>query len=198
MWTWTALCQDTKLVPSWLVGGRDARWARFFMEDLALRLRGRVQLTSDGHKAYLEVVRNVFGADGIDYAMLVKLYGAAYLNENGEHRYSPSACIGFEKTPVFGDPTWEDICTSHVERQNLTMRMNMRRFTRLTNALSKKVENLRYAVALHFMHYNFARRHMTLGTSPAYAAGKADHVWTLREIAELPERYGEETLLAAA
>jgi len=183
IWTWTAICADTKLVPAWHVGTRDAAYAYEFMTDLAPRLRGRVQLTTDGHRAYLEAVDYAFGG-AIDYAMLIKLYGA---EPAGEARYSPAKCIGTRRDPISGNPDPDHVSTSYFERQNLSMRMRNRRFTRLTNAFSKKVENLSAAVALHFMYYNFARPHGSLGskTTPAMAAGVADHVWTLDEIVGL-------------
>lgn len=184
VWTWTALCAETKLVPSWRVGRRDGATAAEFIRDLAGRLRHRVQLTTDGHKAYLDAVEGAFGAD-VDYAMLVKLYGAS---GEEEKRYSPARCIGTRRESIIGRPREEHVSTSYVERQNLTMRMSMRRFTRLTNAFSKKVDNLFYAVSLHFMHYNFARIHQTLRVTPAMEAGVADHVWELAEIVELLER----------
>ena len=183
VWTWTALCADTKLVPSWQIGGRDAGSAYAFAEDLAGRLaQNRVQLTTDGHRVYLEAVESAFGAN-IDYAMLVKLYGAD--REESEARYTPAECISCRPIPISGRPDPRHISTSFVERQNLTMRMQMRRFTRLTNAFSKKVENLAHAVALHFMHYNFCRIHQTLRVTPAMEAGVADHVWELEEIVGL-------------
>jgi IS1 family transposase len=183
VWTWTALDADTKLVPSWAIGSRGAEAANEFLHDLADRLAHRIQLTTDGHKVYLNAVENVFGID-IDYAMLVKLYGPGPKDEG---RYSPAQCNGTEKHVVQGKPDPKHISTSYVERQNLTMRMSMRRFTRLTNAFSKKVENLAHAVALHFMHYNFCRVHKTLGTTPAVAAGIADHEWSVGEIVNLLE-----------
>jgi len=186
VWTWTALCADTKLVPTWLVGERTVTDAWVFMSDLAERLSNRVQLTTDGHQPYLKAVDAAFG-DEIDYAMLHKLYGQD--PKDDERRYSPAVCTGIDVRPMTGDPDPAKISTSYVERQNFTMRMGMRRFTRLTNGFSKKVENLAHAVSLHYMHYNFARPHKTLSkpypTTPAMAAGVADHVWTLREIAEL-------------
>jgi IS1 family transposase len=194
VWTWTALCADTKLVPSWLVGERtvDDAWA--FLTDLQGRLANRVQLTTDGHRAYVQAVDLAFG-DEIDYAMLNKLYGLPEGLTHQERKYSPNICTGIEIRTIKGDPDPAGISTSYVERQNLTMRMGMRRFTRLTNAFSKKVENLAHAVSLHYMHYNFARAHSSLtvenedGTrtkqTPAMAAGVADHVWTLHEIAGL-------------
>ncbi|MGI8921575.1 MAG: IS1 family transposase [Solirubrobacteraceae bacterium] len=193
VWTWTALCADTKLVPSWLVGERtvDDAWA--FLSDLQGRLAKRVQLTSDGYKVYVQAVDLAFG-DEIDFAMLHKIYGQDPA-PSAARRYSPAVCTGADVRIVKGDPDPRSISTSYVERQNLTMRMGMRRFTRLTNAFSKKVENLAHAVSLHYMHYNFARVHSSLtltnddGTTtkrtPAMAAGVADHVWTLREIAGL-------------
>ena len=181
IWTWTAICADTKLVPSFLVGGRDAGYATDFMQDLAGRLANRVQLTSDGLKVYLEAVEDAFGSD-IDYAMLVKHYGS---EPEGEKRYSPAVCTGTTRKAVTGKPDDIHISTSYVERQNLTMRMSMRRFTRLTNAFSKKIDNLRHAVALHFMHYNFARIHQTLRVTPAMEAGVTEHVWSIGEIVEL-------------
>lgn len=181
VWTWVALDADTKLVPCYAVGDRTAGTAYAFMRDLSSRLSSRVQLTTDGHKAYLGAVEDVFGAD-IDYAMLVKLYG----NENEkEQRYSLPECIGCQTAEIAGHPDPNHISTSFVERQNLTMRMSMRRFTRLTNAFSKKIDNLGYAVALHYMWYNFARIHKTLRVTPAMEAGIADHVWSIEEIVRL-------------
>ncbi len=182
MWTFTAIDADTKLVPSWLVGERNAWWATAFMRDLAGCLANPVQLTTDGHKMYLTAVWDAFGID-IDYAMLIKHYGE---DVQTEKRYSPAICTGTDTRSVIGKPDAAHVSTSYVERQNLTMRMSMRRFTRLTNGFSKKLENLECAVALHFMHYNFARKHQTLkGKTPAMAAGVADHVWTIEEIVGL-------------
>lgn len=186
VWTWVALDSHTKLVPTFHVGPRDAGAAFSFMRDLAGRLRHRVQLTTDGHQTYLRAVEGAFGGD-VDYAQLVKLYGSDQDSRKPERRYSPSVCLGAEAVPVNGDPKPEHVSTSHVERLNLTMRMSMRRYTRLTNAFSKKVENLTAAVALHFMHYNFCRVHQTLRTTPAVAAGVSDHVWTLPELVGLLE-----------
>jgi IS1 family transposase len=183
VWTWVALDADTKLVLSYRIGARDTREAMDFMLDLAKRLRHRVQLTTDGHDPYLRAVKGAFEND-IDYAMLVKIYGAS---PEAQRRYSPPVCLGTNATVVSGEPDRDHVSTSYVERQNLTMRMSMRRFTRLTNAFSKKVENLAAAVSLHFMHYNFCRVHKTLGTTPAAAAGIADHVWTLDELIGLLE-----------
>jgi IS1 family transposase len=184
VWTWTAIDADTKLVPCWAIGGRDAGYANEFIRDLTARLAGRVQLTSDGHKVYVEAVEDAFGAD-IDYAQLVKLYGA---ERPDEARYSPAKCTGARRQIVTGDPDERYISTSYVERQNLTMRMHMRRFTRLTNAFSKKLANHSAAIALHFMYYNFGRIHSTLRITPAMAAGVADHVWELEEIIGLLNR----------
>ena len=179
VWTWVAIDAETKLVPCWRIGGRNAWNAQHFMYDLASRLANRVQLTTDGHRVYLEAVSLAFGTE-IDYAMLVKLYGNDPHGEDS--RYSPPECIGCRETAIIGRPKVEHISTSYAERQNLTMRMKMRRFTRLTNAFSKKVDNHRHAVALHFMHYNFCRVHQTLRVTPAMEAGIADHVWSLEEV----------------
>ena len=186
VWTWTALDAKTKLVPCWYVGTRDGGAAYHFIHDLKSRLANRVQLTTDGHKAYLEAVEDAFGAE-IDYAMLQKIYGPAP-KDSSEVRYSPAQCMGAKRAVISGMPDYEHISTSFTERQNLTMRMSMRRFTRLTNAFSKKVENHEAAVALHFMHYNFARVHQTLRITPAMEAGVADHVWSLEEIVALAGR----------
>lgn len=182
VWTWTAIDAETKLVPSFLIGTRDGGVAYDFMQDLAGRLAHRVQLTTDGHRAYLEAVEAAFGAD-IDFAQLVKIYGPA--PQGPDRKYSPENFCGTKVNVVTGDPDAEKISTSYVERQNLTMRMGMRRFTRLTNGFSKKVENHGHAVALHFMHYNFGRIHKSLRITPAMAAGVSDHVWSLEEIAAL-------------
>lgn len=188
VYTWAAICSDTKLVPSFMVGKRDAEYAHAFIEDLASRLAHRVQLTTDGHKAYIEAVEDAFCGE-IDYAMLVKHYSNPSEASQAQRRYSPSQFVSADKRRISGDPDVKAVSTSHVERQNLTMRMGMRRFTRLTNAFSKKIENLEHAIALHFMHYNFARIHKTLRVTPAMEAGISDHVWTLEEIAALvPEK----------
>lgn len=179
VWTWTAIDADTKLVPSWMVGNRDAKSAKLFIDDLAKRLANRVHLTTDGNKAYLAAVEGAFGCD-IDYGMLIKVYGTP---EEQEHRYSQSECIGTQKEVVSGNPT--SFSTSFVERQNLTMRMSMRRFTRLTNAFSKKVQNLEYAVALHFMYYNFCRIHQSLRVTPAMKAKVTDRLWEIHDILSL-------------
>lgn len=182
VWTWTAVDADTKLVPCFLVANRDAISARMFIEDLAGRLKSRVQLTSDGLRVYLEAVEGAFGS-GIDYAMLVKLYESS----QEETRYSPAQCIGCERKRIMGNPDPMHISTSYAERLNLTLRMHMRRFTRLTNAHSKKIENHIYAVALHFMYYNFAKIHETLRVTPAMQAGVSDHVWSIGEIVALAD-----------
>lgn len=181
IWTWTAIDADTKLVASWMVGDRTYMTARVFIDDLADRMANRIQLTSDGHRAYVQAVEESFGG-AVDYAQLIKVYGAA---PETEKRYSAAECIGTELKYVTGNPDPRHVSTSFVERQNLTMRMSMRRFTRLTNAFSKKVENHGHAIALHFMYYNFGRIHKSLRITPAMAAGVSDHVWTLEEIAVL-------------
>jgi IS1 family transposase len=182
-WTWTALDADTKLCVSYLVGGRDAGWAKEFMEDCASRISSRVQITTDGHRAYLEAVEGAFGMD-CDYAQLQKIYGAP--TENHAH-YSPATCIGCDMKTVSGNPDPKHVSTSFVERQNLSMRMSIRRFTRLTNAFSKKVENHAAAVTLWFMYYNFCRVHQTLRVTPGMEAGIADRVWSLEELVGLLE-----------
>jgi IS1 family transposase len=180
VWTWVAIDADTKLVPTFHIGPRDLATATSFMSDLASRLSGRVQLTTDGHRPYLLAVEGAFNGE-VDYAQLVKVYGRDQSNRP-ERRYSPAVCLGQDMQPISGDPDPDHISTSYVERLNLTMRMSMRRYTRLTNAFSKKVENLTAAVSLHFMHYNFCRVHQTLGTTPAVAAGITNHMWTLDEL----------------
>ena len=182
VWTWVAIDADTKLVPSWQIGDRSGATAIALLDDLRSRLANRVQLTTDGHRPYLDAVEGAFGGD-VDYAQLVKLYGPAAKEE--ERRYSFGRCIGSRKHWVIGNPDPADISTSYVERQNLTMRMNMRRFTRLTNAFSKKVENHAHAVALHFMYYNFCRIHGSLKTTPAMAAGITDRQWQIEDIIRL-------------
>lgn len=182
VYTWTALDTESKLILSWLVGTRNAECAKLFMKDVASRLINRVQLTTDGYHSYLQAVEDVFGGN-IDYAMLVKLYGNQPSDD--KRRYSPSGFKGAYKQIISGNPIDKHISTSYVERQNLTMRMHMRRFTRLTNAFSKKVENHINAVSLHFMYYNFGRIHKTLRITPAMAAGISDHVWSIEEIVRL-------------
>lgn len=186
VWTWTAIDADTKLIVSYALGDRGAATAHAFMQDLSARVRTRVQLTTDGHRVYVEAVEGAFGAD-IDYAMLVKLYGAGGPGTDAESRYSPATCIGCRTGILSGNPDPDHISTSFVERQNLTMRMGMRRFTRLTNGFSKKLENHGHAVALYFMHYNFCRIHKTLRVTPAMEAGLADHAWSLEELVGLLE-----------
>lgn len=176
VWTWTALDADSKMIVSYMVGGRDSEYAMGLIDDLRQRLANRVQLTTDGHKAYLEAVEGAFGAD-VDYAMLVKLYGAA--PESAKGRYSPAECIGARKERIEGSPDPAHVSTSYVERHNLTMRMSMRRFTRLTNAFSKKIENHTHMLSLYFLHYNFCRVHKAHRMSPAMAAGVTD---TLRDM----------------
>lgn len=182
-WTFVAIEAQTKLVLSWLVARRDIGSATEFLYDVADRISSRIQLTTDGHKMYLSAVEDAFCGD-IDYAMLVKVYGAA---ADGQTRYSPANCLGAVPTHVSGDPDPKHVSTSYVERQNLTMRMNMRRFTRLTNAFSKKIENHMHSVALFYMHYNFARVHQTLRVTPAMEAGIAQHIWSIQDIVELAE-----------
>ncbi|MGA2984939.1 MAG: IS1 family transposase [Terriglobia bacterium] len=180
VWTWVSIDAQTKLVPSFMVGNRDAKSATMFIDDLASRLASRVQLTSDGLKVYLEAVEGAFGSE-IDYAQLIKTYAAS----QEETRYSPAVCTSCERKPVMGRPDSTHISTSYIERANLSMRIGMRRFTRLTNAFSKKVENHAYMVALYYMHYNFAKVHGTLRCTPAMEAGIANHVWEIEEIAAL-------------
>lgn len=190
VWTWTAIDADTKLVPSWHVGSRDAQDGMMFMNDLKRRLANRVQITTDGHKVYLQAVESAFGSE-VDYAMLVKIYG--HQSKEEEKRYSPAECISTEKIVMQGNPDSKNVSTSYVERQNLTMRMSMRRFTRLTNAFSKKIENLEAAVSLHFMYYNFCRPHKTLnqernlGITPAMAARVTNRKWTIEDVISLTE-----------
>jgi IS1 family transposase len=185
VWTWTALDAESKLICSWMVGNRSAEAAFAFMQDLEGRLANRIQLTTDGYSVYANAVESAFGSD-IDYAMLVKVYG-----ESGEpeKRYSPAECIGSQRKPVTGTPEMKHISTSYVERQNLTMRMGMRRFTRLTNAFSKKLENHIAAVSLHFMYYNFVRIHQTLKVTPAMQAGVTDRLWSIEDIVRLVDEY---------
>ncbi len=176
-WTWTALDADTKLMVCWHLGQRDVQAASEFIADLASRLASRIQLSTDGNAVYVLAVREAFGTE-IDYGMLIKHYGA---DPDADKRYSPPVCLAAERTRIVGWPEKEHVSTSFIERQNLTMRMGMRRFTRLTNAFSKKLRNHACAIALHFMYYNFARVHQTLKTTPAVAAGVADHVWSIEE-----------------
>jgi IS1 family transposase len=180
VWTWVAMDAETKLVPSFMVGRRDAQSAKMFIDDLASRLANRVQLTTDGNKVYLEAVEGAFGCE-VDYAMLVKMYESS----QEETRYSPASCNGCKATTITGKPDFKHISTSFIERQNLTMRMGMRRFTRLTNAFSKKIENHALHLALHYMYYNFVRIHKTLRMTPAMKAKVTDHLWSVEEIAGL-------------
>lgn len=191
VWTWTAIEADTKLLVSYMVGGRDAEFALILMDDLRRRLANRVQLTTDGHAPYLRAVDEAFGAD-IDYAMLVKLYGEPPTSPEASRRYSPSECVGTRKEKITGNPDPKYVSTSYAERHNLTMRMAMRRFTRLTNAFSKKIENHYHAVALHVMFYNYIRQHASLNKwTPAIAAGLTDRLWSFEDIVRLiDERAG--------
>jgi IS1 family transposase len=182
IWTWVAIDADTKLVPSFLVGNRDVQSAHMFMQDLAHRIDSRIQLTTDGLRAYLVAVQGAFGLD-VDFATLHKMYGIPAAGEGeGERRYTPPVCIGCKAQTVSGNPDPEHVSTSYIERQNLSMRMGMRRFTRLTNGFSKKIENHAYAIAVFYMHYNFCRIHKTLRVTPAMEAGLTDHVWTIEEM----------------
>jgi IS1 family transposase len=185
-WTWVAICDETRLVPSWLVGLRDGEHACAFVNDLAERLTNRVQITSDGLKVYVDAIREGFNGE-VDYAVLHKIYGAT---PAAEARYSPAECCGTEKHSKIGDPDLDHASTSYVERQNLTMRMRMRRMTRLTNGFSKKLENLEHAVALHYFVYNFITRHKTLRMPPALKAKVTDHMWTFEELVDLIDRNG--------
>lgn len=185
-WTWTSICADTKLICNWVVGSRDAEYAMTLMDDLRSRLNNRVQLTTDGHKSYLQAVEGAFGGN-IDYAQLIKLYGEA--PETMKGKYSPAECIGIRKTAVEGKPGKKHVSTSFVERQNLTMRMCMRRFTRLTNGFSKKLENHEHALAIYFMYYNFVRQHQTLRISPAMAARVTDKLWSFDDMVKVLEEW---------
>jgi IS1 family transposase len=185
VWTWTAVCADTKLIASWYVGTRDADAAWTFMHDLASRLKNRVQLTTDGHRAYLEAINAAFSG-GIDYAMLVKVYGTP---SDGERRYTHAVCLSSERTVIRGNPDRDHISTRYVERQNLSMRMGMRRFTRLANAFSKKLENHAHALSIYFMHYNFVRIHQTLRVTPAMEAGVTDRLWSLEDMVGIVDQW---------
>src|ERR1022692_3247408 len=184
VWTWTAIDADSKLILSYLCGGRDASWACKFMEDLASRVATRIQITTDGHRAYAEAVEGAFGMN-VDYAMLIKLYGAP--SDRPDTRYSPAECIGIRTGILSGNPDRNHISTSYVERYNLNLRMGVRRFTRLTNAFSKKFENHCHMVAIYHAYYNFCRVHQTLRITPAMEAGLADHVWSVLELVKLME-----------
>jgi IS1 family transposase len=185
VWTWTAIDADSKLIISYLCGDRDASWACQFMEDLASRVTTRIQITTDGHRAYAEAVEGAFGMD-VDYAMLIKLYGSS--GDSPDTRYSPAACIGTRTGILSGNPDRQHISTSFVERQNLNLRMGVRRFTRLTNAFSKKFENHCHMVAIYHAYYNFCRVHQTLRVTPAMEAGLTDHIWSVTELVSLLER----------
>lgn len=184
VYTWTTIDAETKLVPCWHVGTRDAESAYAFIQDLDSRLANRIQLTVDGHKAYIEAVENAFGAE-IDFAQLIKMYGALGQQKQDSRRYSPAEFIGSQKRRIVGTPEFEKVSTSYVERQNLTMRMHMRRFTRLTNAFSKKLENHMHAISLYFMFYNFCKIHKTLRVTPAMEAGISDNLWSLSDVVAL-------------
>lgn len=188
VWTWVAIDADSKLVPSWRIGDRTSETGLAFVDDLAKRLANRVQITSDGHRAYLEAIEGAFGGD-VDYAQLVKIYGAS--PESAKGRYSPAECTGCHKQRIEGNPDPAHVSTSYAERQNLTMRMSIRRFTRLTNAFSKKIEKHALSVALHYMHYNFARIHKTLRISPAMAAGVTDKLWSVTDIVTMIDAAGK-------
>jgi IS1 family transposase len=186
IWLWVAVCADTKLVPSWMLGQRDSQAARAFVDDLASRLQHRVQITSDGHLPYLTAIENTFG-EAVDYAVLTKIFGAP--SEAEARRYSPGKCIGCESKPMIGNPDYRHISTSYVERQNWTVRTNMRRYTRLSNGFSRKLDNHAAAVALNYFAYNFIKVHRTLRMSPAMAAGVTDHLWDVQDLVALWESY---------
>lgn len=186
VWTWTSICAETKIVPAWFVGHRDQPHARAFMLDLASRMAGRIQLTSDGFRPYKDAVSDAFAGE-VDYAMLVKHYGQEAAGSSPEKRYSPAVCVGAEKKAVMGAPDKKHVSTSYVERQNLNIRMGLRRFTRLTNAFSKKMENHVHALSIYFMHYNFARIHTSLRVTPAMAAGVSKTLWAMDDIVKVVE-----------
>lgn len=190
VWTWTSLDADSKLICNWVVGSRDAEYALTLMDDLRSRLNNRVQLTTDGHRAYLNAVEGAFGGD-IDYAQLIKMYGAAPETKQG--KYSPAECMGIKKTHVEGKPDKAKVSTSYVERQNLTMRMSMRRFTRLTNGFSKKLENHEHALAIYFMYYNFVRIHATLKVTPAMQAGVTDKLFEMVDLVKITDDYAKKS-----
>lgn len=189
VYTWTAIDSDTKLVPCWHVGTRGIESAREFIGDLADRLTNRIQLTTDGHHTYLTAVDEAFGLD-VDFAQLQKKYGNIGQAKEDRRRYSPAECTGVEKKRIIGNPDMDLASTSYVERQNLTMRMHMRRFTRLTNGFSKKLENHMHAISLYFMFYNFCKIHKTLRVTPAMEAGITDHVWDLEEVVMMADTNG--------
>jgi len=184
IWTWIAICDETKLVPSWLVGSSDLEHAKAFVTDLAGRLANRPQITTDGLKAYVEAMEAGFGGE-VDYTVLHKVYGGGNTDES---RYSPATCLGCDVNPVIGNPDMTHASTSYVERQNLTIRMRIRRFTRLTNGFSKKLEDLEHMVAIHFFVYNFITLHTTLRMPPALKAKVTDHVWSFKELVDLIDR----------
>lgn len=195
VWTWTAIDEQTKLVPSWFVGSRDSDHAQAFVMDLKGRLGNRVQITSDGHKPYLQAIEMAFGAD-VDYAQLVKIYGKPILASEAHRRYSPTPCIGAKRHAMIGNPDMTKASTSHAERMNLNIRMGLRRFTRLTNAFSKKMENHCHALAIYFMHYNFCRIHQTLRVTPAMAAGVSDKLWELTDVVRVVDDWERGQLAA--
>ena len=184
VYTWTAIAADTKLIPCWYVGTRNAESAYDFIHDLASRLSSRIQLTTDGHRAYVDAVEDAFGPD-IDFAQLIKMYGTLGQSKDDQRRYSPAECTGIEKRMITGNPSIKHVSTSYVERQNLTMRMHMRRFTRLTNGFSKKLENHMHAISLYFMFYNFCKIHKTLRVTPGMEAKLTDRVWSVNDIVAL-------------
>jgi IS1 family transposase len=194
VWLWVAVDADTKLVPAWFLGQRDFRTAKLFVDDLASRLRNRVQITTDGHRPYIEAIENAFGLD-VDYSILQKIYGAP---QDNEMRYSPARCIGIEVREVSGNPDPKHISTSYIERQNWTVRTKMRRYTRLSNGFSRKLKNHAAATALNYFSYNFIQIHKTLRTSPAMAAGVTDRLWSVSDLVALWESYEREKLTSAA
>lgn len=196
VWTWTAIDEETKLVPSWFVGNRDLDHARAFVMDLRGRLGNRVQITSDGHKPYIQAVESAFG-DDVDFAMLQKIYAAPSRSPESHRRYSPSPCVGAKRQAIIGKPDMSKVSTSHAERMNLNIRMGLRRFTRLTNAFSKKMENHCHALAIYFMHYNFCRIHQTLRVTPAMAAGVSDKLWEMTDVAKMVDDWERSSMQAA-
>jgi IS1 family transposase len=188
VWTWTAIDADTKLIPSWFVGRRDSEHALAFLTDLQARLGNRVQLTSDGYRAYLNAVKATFG-DEVDYGQLVKIYGKPHAESEAHRRYSPTPCIGAKREALIGNPDMDKISTSYAERANLNIRMGLRRFTRLTNAFSKKMEHHVHALSIYFMHYNFCRIHQSTRVTPAQAAGVTDKLWAMTDVVRMIEAY---------
>jgi IS1 family transposase len=195
VWTWTAICSDTKLVPSWFVGNRDTEHALAFVMDLKGRLGNRVQITSDGHKPYLKAVPAAFG-DDVDFAMLTKIYGSPTKSHEAHRRYSPTPCLGARKDRMIGNPDMSKVSTSHAERMNLNIRMGLRRFTRLTNAFSKKMENHTFALSIYFMHYNFCRIHQTTRVTPAMAAGVTDKLWDMTDVVKIVDAFEQGELVS--